>query len=165
MSEGLSPKEEYIAQCMTSGKTREECEQAWNEAHKAPEGDKAKDYSTLVRETAMQKVKIEQLSDQLREATKLIKNMDAEHRAQDDADKFRLACQIETDTKGEKKRGDLMKESKRDLSIMKETIDVMNKAKGFVSVSMLLDESDKKKKPQLTVGQWNPDTKQYEGGN
>jgi len=30
----LSEKEEYIAQCMATGKTREECEHLWNEAHK-----------------------------------------------------------------------------------------------------------------------------------
>lgn len=186
----LSTKEEYIAQCMTQNKTREECENMWNEAHKGDQqskedymkecvaGGKSRaeceaawneahqggDYGTLVRRAAMQEVKIEQLRKMLKETTDIIKAVNAERDAVTEARKYELAIELERDSDGKFKHGDLMKESLKDLTIMKKAVDVA-RPRDFVSVSSMLDEQERKKQPKLTVGQWNPDTKRYEGGN
>ena len=186
----LSAKEEYIAQCMTTGKTREECEQMWNEAHKSTdqqtkaeyikecvaggkshaecesawnEAHQAGDYGSLVRDNEMLKVKLKQTTRMLKEATDIIKAVNQERDAVIDARKYEIAVELERDSDGRLKHGDLMTESLENLAIMKKAIDTA-RPKDFVSVSTLLSESDQKKKPKLTVGQWNPDTKQYEGG-
>ena len=186
----LSTKEEYIAQCMTAGKTREECEQAWNQTHKTAdqqtkteyitecvaggktkeeceaawnEAHQAGDYATLVRQNEMLKVKLDQTMKMLREATEIIKAVNAERDAVTEARKYELAVEIERDSEGKMKHGDLMKETLKDLSIMKKAIDSA-RPKDFVSVSTLLDESDRKKKPQLSVGEWDPIAKKYKGG-
>ena len=186
----LSTKEEYITQCMTTGKTREECEQAWNKAHKTAdqqtkteyitecvaggktkeeceaawnEAHQAGDYATVFRELHMERAKNRQLTKMLREATDIIKAVNAEKDAVSDARKYELAVEIERATDGRKKHGDLMKESLNDLTIMHDAIDSA-KPKDFVSVSMLLDESERKKKPHLSVGEWDPIAKKYKGG-
>lgn len=185
----LSAKEEYIAQCMTTGKTREECEHLWNEAHKGDqqskedymkecmaggktreeceeawgEGHQGGDYATLVRTNAMQRVKIDQLTKMLREATDIIKAVNQERDAVTEARKYELAVEIERDSLGRMKHSNLMKESLKDLTIMKKAIDIA-RPKDFVSTSQLLEESDRKKKPQLTVGEYDPETKKYKGG-
>jgi len=161
----LSEKEEYIAQCITTDKTREECEQMWNEAHKGDEGDKdkAKDYPTLVRELEMERVKTAQLTKMLKEATDIIKAVNAERDAVTEARKYEIAVEIERDSDGRMKHGDLMKESLENLSIMKKAIDSA-RPKDFVSTVALLEESEAKKKPQLTVGEWDSVSKKYKGG-
>jgi len=160
----MAEKEEYIAQCMTGGKTREECEQAWNEAHKDDKkDDKAKDWTQLVRELEMERVKNTQLTKMLKEATDIIKAVNAERDAVTEARKYEIAVEIERDSEGRMKHGDLMKESLENLSIMKKAIDTA-KPRDFVSVSSLLEESEKKKEPKLTVGEWDPISKTYKGG-
>jgi len=151
-------KEEYITECMTGGKTREECEAAWNESHQP-----SADYATLLRRNEMMKVKLDQTMKMLREATKIIKAVNAERDAVTEARKYEIAVEIERDSEGKLKHTNLMSETLKDLSIMKKAIDVA-RPKDFTSVSSLLEESARRKKPKLTVGQWNPDTKQYEGG-
>lgn len=150
-------KEEYITECVAGGKTREECEAAWNEAHQAT------DYATIRRSLEMERAKNRQLTKMLREATDIIKAVNLERDAVTDARKYELAVEIERDTQGREKHGDLMNESLRDLTIMKKAIDTA-KPKDFVSVSALLAESDARKKPQLTVGEWDPIAKKYKGG-
>lgn len=150
-------KEDYMKQCVAGGKTLEECEKAWTESHASA------DYGTLIRENAMQKVKIDQLQNALREATNIIKAVNIERDAITDARKYELACEIEKDTEGRVKHGDLMKETLNNLSIMKKAIDVA-RPKDFVSVQQLLAKDAKKKTPLLTVGQWDADKKQWVGG-
>lgn len=154
-------KEDYITQCVNSGKSKEECENAWNEAHK--DSDKAKDYATVIRENEMLKVKLDQTTKMLREATEIIKAVNAERDAVTEARKYEVAVEIERDSDGKLKHGDLMTESLKDLTIMKKAIDSA-RPKDFVSVATLLDESDKKRKPQLSVGEWDPVAKKYRGG-
>jgi len=151
-------KEEYITECVAGGKTREECAAAWNEAHQSA------DYQTIKRENEMLKVKLGQTTQMLREATDIIKAVNADRDAVTDARKYELAVEIERDTDGREKQTDLMKESLRDLAIMKKAID-RAKPKDFVSVSALLNESKRKKEPQLTVGAWDPIAKKWKDGN
>lgn len=148
-------KEDYIKECMAGGKTREECEAAWNEAHAAG------DYATLVRENEMLKVKLNQTMKMLREATDIIKAVNSERDAVTEARKYELAVEIERDSLGRMKHSDLMKENLKELTIMKRAID-MARPKDFVSTSALLDESARKKKPQLTVGSYDPIKKKWE---
>jgi hypothetical protein len=186
----LSAKEEYIAQCMTTGKTREECEQLWNEAQKSTdqetkaeymkncmgggksreeceaawnEGHNASDYGTLVHENAMNRVKIEQLTKMLKEATDIIKAVNAERDAVTDARKYELAVEIERDSLGRLKHTDLMKENLKELTIMKRAID-MARPKDFVSTSALLEEQARNKEPMLSVGEYDASTKKWKGG-
>ncbi len=188
----LSEKEEYIAQCMTTGKTREECEQLWNEAHKTSdqqtkedwikqclaggktreecekawnEAHSSADYATLVRENEMLKVKLDQTLKMLREATDIIKAVNAEKDAVTEARKYELAVEIERDSDGRLRHEDLMKESLRDLTIMKKAIDSA-RPKDFYSVStvFLNEDAERKKQPQLTVGEYDPETKKFRGG-
>jgi hypothetical protein len=186
----LSDKEEYIAQCMTTGKTREECEQLWNEAHKGDQQTKEEwitqcvaggktreeceaawneahqptgDYATIYRENQMMKVENRQLKKMLREATDIIKAVNSERDAVTDARKYELAIELERDSNGRFRHSDLMKESLEKLAIMKKAVDVA-RPKDFVSVSAMLEESKRKKEPQLTVGEWDPVNKKYKGG-
>lgn len=151
-------KEEYIKQCMAGGKTREECEKAWSESHET-----AGDYDTLVRENQMLKVKNTQLTKALRESVAIIQAVNTERDAITDARKYELALEIEQDSKGQVKRGDLMKESLKDLSIMKKAMDLA-RPKDFVSVQQLLAKDQARKTPMLTVGQWDADKKKWIGG-
>jgi len=150
-------KEEYITECVAGGKTREECEAAWNEAHQAT------DTATLKRELEMTKVKLRQTTGMLRDATKIIKAVNAERDAVTDARKYEIALEIEKDTDGREKHTDLMNESLKDLSIMKRAID-RAKPKDFVSMAALLEESEKRKEPQLTVGEYDPIAKKWKRG-
>lgn len=191
MSEGLSAKEEYIAQCMTTGKTREECEHLWNESQTPPTDQQTKeeyikecvaggktheeceaawneahqtgDRATLVRQNEMLKVKLQQTTKMLREATDIIKAVNSERDAVTEARKYEIAVEIERDSDGRLKHANLMRESLKDLFIMKKAIDSA-RPRDFTNVAALLDESARKKKPKLTVGEWDPDKKQYRGG-
>jgi len=166
MSEGttLTGKEEWIASCVAGGKTREECGNIWDESHSGnPKLGDQVDFGELVRETEMQKVKISQLENALREATDIIKKVNAERTAVTDARKYELALELEKDSEGRFKHGDLMKSSLEELSIMKKAIDVA-RPKTLVSLSQQIAQDSKKKQPTLSVGEWNPDTKQFEGG-
>ena len=166
MSEGtvLTGKEEFVAQCVATGKTEAECAKIWDESHSATEHLDKKDFRGLVRENEMQKVKIGQLEAALREATDIIKKVNTERDAVTDARKYELSLELEKDTEGRLKHSELMKESLEELTIMKKAIDVA-RPKSFVSLSQQI-AADKKKKmePTLTVGEWDPDTKQYRGG-
>lgn len=186
----LSTKEEYIAQCMTTDKTREECEQLWNESQTKTdqqtkeeyikecvaggkteaeceaawaEAHQTGDYATVYKDLQLTRAENKQLKKMLREATDIINAFSKEKDSVDSARKFELAVEIERETDGREKHSDLMKESLRDLLIMRQAIDKV-KPKDFLSVSALIAKSDARKKPQLTVGQWNPITKKYEGG-
>lgn len=158
----MPTQEEYVTQCMTTGKTKEDCEELWRKSQETPSTDK--DFSELRREVEMQKVEIKQLKDALKEATNIITSVNAERNAVTDARKYELALQLEKDSDGNLKHGDLMLKDLNELTIMKTAIDVA-RPKNFVSISQMIGrDSQKQKKPQLTVGQYNPDTKQYEGG-
>jgi len=165
MSQEGNTKEAYIAQCMTTGKSKEECEQAWLQQDQ--KGDKpapmAQDYATLFKEHEMTKVKLQQTTDMLREATKIIERINEEKDAREIAEKFNLATQLERLSEGRLKHADLMKESMEQLSTRMATADQI-KPTNSVSVAMLMAESEEKRKPQLSVGQWDPIKKQWIGG-
>lgn len=157
----LSAEEEYIAQCMLTGKSREECKKIWDESHTLPEtGEPTADHATLLRQNAMKDVKIRQLQNALREATGIIKAVNQERDAVTEARKYELALEIESESDGRVKHGDLMKETLKDLNIMKKAMD-MAQPKDFVSVQKLLEKDSAKKTSRLTVGQWDNDKKEW----
>jgi len=121
LPEGLSEKEEYIAQCMTQNKTREECENLWNEAHKTAdqqskedyitqcvasgkskeeceaawnEAHSTGDYASIFRENQMLRVKLEQTTALLKEATDIVKTINAERDAIKQARKYEIAIEL-----------------------------------------------------------------------
>lgn len=161
--EGLSQKEEYIAQCMTSGKTREECEQLWNESHRTPQEETPGTDVALTRMNAMQAVKISQLEAALREATGIIKAVNLERDAVMEARKYELALELEKESDGRLRHNELMKEELKDLTLMKKTIDTAH-PKNLVSVSNLIAADNKRKKPTLSVGEYDTATGTYKGG-
>jgi len=158
----LTGKEEFIAQCVASGKTNEDCNQIWDAGHGEKNLDR-QDYSSLVSNIEMKDVKIRQLEAALREATDIIKRVNAERDAVQEARKYELSLELEKDSEGRMKHGDLMKSSLEELAIMKKAIDTA-RPKDYVSISQLISQDDKKRKPTLTVGQWDPDTKQWKEG-
>jgi uncharacterized iron-regulated protein len=158
----LTGKEEFIAQCIATGNTQEACQKMWDEGHGQKNLDK-QDYGELVRSVEMQKVKISQLEAALRESTDIIKRVNTERDAVTDARKYEIALELEKDTEGRMKHGDLMKESLEELTIMKKAIDTA-RPKNFVSLSQAISRDEQKKKPMLTVGSWDPDTKKWKEG-
>jgi len=165
MSEGtvLTGKEEFVAQCVAGGKERAECEKIWDESHQPATPLDKKDFGDLVSQIEMQKVKIGQLEAALREATDIIKKVNTERDAVTDARKYEISLELEKDSEGRLKHRELMKESLENLSIIKKTIDLA-RPKTFVSLSQKIAEDQKQQKPSLSVGEWNPETKKYEGG-
>ena len=95
--------------------------------------------------------------------TKIIERFQDEKRARDMAEKHVLAVDIERLTKGRMRYKELMEEPIDDLEKMRRAIDSAT-PKDFVSVSRLLKEADARRKPELTVGEWDPDAKKYKGG-
>lgn len=158
----LTGKEEFIAQCVAGGKTRADCEKIWDEGH----GEKTldtKDYATLFRENEMLKIKLAQRDDALREATAIIQRINVEKDAVMDARKYELALEIEKATNGTLRHAKLMEENLDSLMQIKKGVDA-NRPQDFVSISQLIAKDEKKQKPMLTVGEWDPDTKKYKGG-
>ena len=158
----LTGKEEFVAQCEAAGKTRADCEQIWDAGHGEKHLDK-QDYAALVSNIEMKDVKIRQLEAALREATDIIKRVNAERDAVTEARKYELALELEKDSEGRMKHSDLMASSLEELSIMKKAIDTA-RPKDYVSISKLISDDEKKRKPTLTVGAWDPDTKQWKEG-
>lgn len=151
-------KEEYINQCMAGGKTKEECEAAWSESHE-PSGD----YASLIRKHELLKKRYDENILYLKQATKIIKHYQENDAARDLAEKHDIAVKLEAKSKGGLKYRDLMNESTESLEKMRMAIDAAT-PKDFVNVSALLAESDAKRKPMLTTGQWDPEKKKWIGG-
>jgi hypothetical protein len=157
-------KEEYVAECVAGGKTKEECETAWNEAHKTDSDDpKAKSHAQLVAENEMLTVKLGHANKLLVEAARLFKEQEDDRDSKLEAQKYDISTQIERSTKGKLKTKDLMRENFEVLAKMRTAIDSIEDS-SFVNISALLDESEKKRKPQLSVGEWDPIAKKYRGG-
>ena len=183
----LSTKEEYIAQCMTTGKTREECEHQWNEAQKTAdqqtkeeyikqcvaggktheeceaawsEAHETGDYASLIRKHEILKKRYDENLQYLQQATKIIKHFQEKEAAQDLGEKHTMAVELEAKSKGGLKYKDLMNKSTTSLEDMRLAIDAAT-PKDFVSVSALLTKSDQKKKSGLTVGDWDDDKKEW----
>jgi hypothetical protein len=150
-------KEDYIKECVAGGKSQQECEDAWNEAHQTG------DYASLIRRHEILKKRYDENIMYLKQATKIIKHFQEEKAARDLAEKHELAVQLEAKSKGGLKYKDLMNESSESLEKMRLAID-SSTPKNFTSVSALLAESDARKQPQLTVGEWDPVAKKYKGG-
>lgn len=153
-------KEEYMAQCKASGKTEAECETAWNEAHQPPTAD----YASLFRAHELLKRRYDENLLYLGQATKIIKRFQSEKEGRDLAEKHSVAVELEAKTEGRLTYQELMKETPRDLDTMRKAIDRAT-PKDFTSVSALLAESDARKRPQLSVGEWDPVAKKWKGGN
>jgi hypothetical protein len=124
---------------------------------------KPDEYASRCKEIEMKDVKINQLEAALRESTDIIRKVNAEREAVTEARKYELALELEKDMEGRMKHGDLMNETLENLSIMKKAVDTA-RPKDFVSLSQLVANDEVKKKPTLTVGEWDPDTKKYRGG-
>jgi len=151
-------KEEYITECVTGGKTKEECETAWNEAHQAG------DYATLIRKYELLKAKDDENVAYLAQATRIIKHYQEKDEAEAVGNKHRVAVELERDSHGNLKYAELMKESPESLDTMKRAIDAA-KPKDFLSVSAQLDAAEKRKEPMLSVGEWDPVAKKWKGGS
>jgi len=121
------------------------------------------DYAAIRKEIEMKDVKINQLEAALRESTDIIRKVNAEREAVTEARKYELALELEKDMEGRMKHGDLMNETLENLSIMKKAVDTA-RPKDFVSLSQLVANDEQKRKPTLTVGEWDPDTKRFKGG-
>ena len=157
-------KTEFIEACLKDH-DKDTCEKMWNDAKAGTKDSKpvqiSADYAELAKGYEMQKVEIDRLKTQLRQAIDIAQRANDKEKARGEAEKERLIMSIMQDSKYAKEA--LTVKSLDELCIIRTAIDHTIE-KTFASVAAEIDEARKPKHDNLTVGEWDPEKKQWKGG-
>jgi hypothetical protein len=169
LSERDKQKADFIGAC-TKDFTAPTCELMWNDAVAKVNGDasqviykplpKDKGYDQIALELEQTKLKLDRTNAQLSQSNELLKRVNDVTKAEKEAQKERLIIDIINNSKYTKDM--LAPKSYDDLKLIADALE--NTEKGFVSVAADVDQT-KRRKGQLTVGQWDSEKKDWIGGN
>lgn len=152
-------KEEFMAACLKDH-DQATCEKMWNDAKAGTDKTKDKGYAEVVADNEKLKLRVDRLEAQLRQSNALLQRVNDLKKAEDAANKERLTIDIMNNSKYTKDM--LVSKPYEELKIIADALE--NTEKGFASVATDAADTHRKQERKLTVGQWNPDTKQWEGG-
>lgn len=161
-------KAEFMTTCLKDH-DQETCERMWNDAvAETPTGDikytpRSKDYAALARENEDLKINLARKDAHLKQALEMLANTNARAKAEKDALRFKTIEDIYFDSKGAFTKEQLTTKSDEELKGVRDGLNAAKKDDPYASVSADAD-AQLRRKPTLTVGEWNPEKKQWKGG-
>jgi hypothetical protein len=154
----MTEKEEWIKQCVASGKSEEACTLEWTEKQ-----TDTQTYADVVQQLELKKAELKLREDQLRQAIEIANKANDQKKARDAAEKQDLIDRIIIDSNGKVTVDELQDKSLRDLVLIK-TFASKQLDSTFASIAALQSEKDQRAKPHLTVGYYDNATKTWKGG-
>lgn len=162
-------KAEFMEACMKDH-DKDTCELMWNKAvAEKPSGDikyvpKSKDYAALARENEDLKINLTRKDAHLKQALEMLANTNARAKAEKDALRFKTIEDIYFDSKAAFTKEQLTAKSDEELAGIRAGLDAAKKDDPYANVSASVD-ADLRRKPKLTVGEWDAEKKQWIGGS
>lgn len=153
-------KEEYIAQCMATDKTREECEELWKKIHEYEE--KSKQPGDLLKTIEDQRRQIKSLESQVKQAAELVSGIQKERDASDAQEKQRLIYKLAKDSRGYLRPDHLSNLDLHDLRLISYTFKTEN-ARDYMEYfeRRRAQELASKRKSGMTVGEYDQTRKTW----
>ena len=118
---------------------------------------------SLMRDNEMLKARVKVLEDHLRQAIEIANKANDAKKAKDEAEREDLLKRIVVDSNNKWTETELSGKSLSDLKLINTTLTKSQDAT-FASIAAMQAEIDHKKKPTLTLGYFDSETKTWKGG-
>lgn len=154
----LSTKEEFVAQCMTTGKTREKCEELWM-SQETPADDALNMQAKTIEDQAE---KIRKLQEALGESTGIIRDLQQENTDEAIREAGELVAKMFHDSLGFLNREKLSYLRLSDLRALSRNFKTKNN-QDYLDYFKIRSDAKRtgKSTRDLSVGEWNPITKTW----